>query len=110
MKNFLSQNINKSIKLTLSAAFVALTLTGCGSSTQEQQLAWLNGWNGEFEAKMQMLNVCYKEAGVHTGTKRISKSQKKVIHACEFSYITEQADNDGISLDIETLKNNVMQF
>lgn len=110
MKNFLNNHVKKHIKLTLSAGFVALTLSGCGSSTQEQQLAWLNTWEGQYEGKMKMLNVCYKEAGVHKGTKRISKSQKKVIHECEFAYITEQADNDGISLDMETLENNVMQF
>jgi hypothetical protein len=106
MKNFLNNNI----KLTLTAGVMALTLTGCGSSTQEEQLAWLSGWDGQYEAKMQMLNVCYKEAGVYKGTKRISKIQKQVIHECEFTYITEQADNDGISLEMETLKNNVMQF
>jgi hypothetical protein len=106
----MKKHLNNNIKLTIFAGFVALTLTGCGSSTQEEQLTWLSGWDDQYEAKMQMLNVCYKDAGVHRGTKRISKSQKEVIHECEFTYITEQADNDGVSLEMETLKNNVMQF
>ncbi|WP_166371813.1 hypothetical protein [Psychromonas sp. SA13A] len=102
--------LNNKCKLILSTGFVALMLTGCGSSTQEEQLTWLSGWDSQYEAKIEMVNVCYKEAGVHKGTKRISKSQQEVINKCEFAYITEQADNDGVSLELETLKNNVMQF
>jgi len=106
MKNVLTNKI----KLTLMAVAVTLTLTGCGSSTQEEQLTWLNGWDNQYEAKMRMMSVCYKEAGIHKGTKRISTSQNEIVNKCEFAYITEQADNDGITLDMELLKNNVVQF
>lgn len=105
MKNF----INNSIKLTLSAGFIALTLTGCGSSSQEEQHAWLSGWNNQYEAKMQMMNVCFKKTGVNLN-KRMSKQQEEDLHKCELAYMTEQADKDGVSLDMEFLKNNVMQF
>ena len=89
---------------------IALGLTGCGSSTEEEQLAWLDKWNGQYKAKITMFNVCYREAGVYKGAKHISKSQKKVVHACQFAYMTEQADNDGVILDRELLENNVIQF
>jgi len=101
---------NKKIKLVLTSAVIALFLTGCGSSTEEEQLAWIGMWNSQYEAKLKMLNVCYKEAGVHTGTKRMSKNQKKVVHECEFDYMIDQADDDGVSLELELLKDNVIQF
>ncbi len=106
------QLLNKKIKVGLMVGVVATALAGCGSSTQEEQIAWLNSWNSfdKHEEKLKMLSVCFKEAGVKSMTQQISKQQNEVVNECELSYISEMADKDGISLDRQTLKNNITQF
>ncbi len=102
--------INKKIKLALITAVVAMTLTGCGSSSQEDQLNWIVKWKNNYEQNMKMLSVCFKEAGVRSMTQQLSKQQNKVINECEISYITEAAEDEGVSLDSETIQNNIIQL
>jgi hypothetical protein len=96
----------------LIIAIVTTALTGCGSSTEEEQLTWLTTWNSmnNYDEKIKMLNVCFKEAGVKNMMKSMSKNQQKIVNECELSYITDKADDDGISLDREILAANILQL
>lgn len=101
---------NKKTKLALIAGVVALTLTGCGSSSQEEQLTWIANWKHNTEERMKMLNVCAKEAGIRKIFQSTSKQQNEIFNACEISYMTDVAEEDGISLESETIKNNIIQL
>lgn len=104
----MKKRLNKNIKAGLMMAIVATALTGCGSSTDEEQLKWINTWKDNIDGITTMYNSCLKEANVRGN--RISKQQKKIMNECEFSYITDKADDDGVSLDRETLEANILQF
>ena len=105
----MKKRLNKNIKVALIMATLATALTGCGSSSEEEQLTWLTTWNDNYERKIKMLNVCFKKASVKMN-KNMSKKQQAIVNECKFSYITEKADDDGVSLDREILQANILQL
>lgn len=104
----MKKRLNKNIKAGLMMVIAATALTGCGSSTDEEQLTWINTWKDNIDGITTMYNSCLKEANVRGNS--ISKQQKEIMNECEFSYITEKADDDGVSLDREILAANILQF
>lgn len=108
----MKKRLNKNIKAGLMMVIAATALTGCGSSSEEEQLTWIATWDSmnNYEEKIKMLNVCFKEAGVKSMTKEMSNKQQKIVNECELSYITDKAEDDGVSLDRETLAANILQL
>jgi len=106
----MKKHLNKNIKVALVIATITTALTGCGSSTEEEQFTWITQWNNNYDEKIKMLNACFKEAGVKSATKSMSKNQKKIMNECEFVYMTDKADDDGVSLDRKVLVANVFQL
>ena len=108
MKSTIQNNIKTSVILGLSA----LVLVGCGGSSEEDQLTWINNWNNSlnFEAKMAMLNTCFKVAGVKSNTKQMTDSQNDTMNECELDYVMELAEKDDISLDRDLLAANTLQL
>lgn len=108
MKRFISRKM----KIGLIACAAVITLTACGGSTEEEQLQWLSSWNStlNYEAKMKMVNVCFKKAGIKSLTKAMSEQQSQIYNDCEVAYIVDMADVDDISLDEVLVKKNILQF
>lgn len=106
----MTYRLNRKTTLGLITIITALTLTGCGSSSKESQLTWLNLWDAQYESKAKMINVCYQQAGITRRTKKISTIQNDIVNECELTYITEMAKKDGISMDRELIKNNIFQL
>lgn len=105
-------NTKNNIKSGALLGLAAIALVGCGNSAEEDQLAWIQHWNssGDYENKMKMMNICFKEAGVRDLTKSMSSEQNDTVNACQLSYIIEQAEDDDISLDRELLAANIFQL
>ncbi|WP_350433340.1 hypothetical protein ABIS04_09615 [Shewanella sp. H8] len=108
MKSTIKNNIKTGVIFGLSA----LVLVGCGSSSEEDQLTWINNWNNslDIEAKMKMLNTCFKVAGVKRNTKQMTDSQNDTMNECELDYVMELAEKDDISLDRDLLAANTLQL
>lgn len=102
-------HLNKKAKLSLVAMITTLTLTGCGSSSEENQLVWLHLWDVRYESKMEMISVCHQQAGITQNTKRISRSQNDMLNECELSYIAKIAVKDGVILERRMIENNILQ-
>jgi ribosome modulation factor len=100
----------KNIKSGLVVMMTAIILTGCGSSSEEEQSTWLEGWNARYESKIKMLNACFKEAGISLKEKQMSPEQHNMTNECELNYITAAAEKDGITLDRELIENSILQL
>lgn len=106
----MTYRLNRKSTLGLITIITTLTLTGCGSSSKESQLTWLKLWDAQYESKVKMIGVCYQQAGIASSTKQISTIQNEIVNECELTYITEVAEKDGISMDRELIKNNIIQL
>jgi hypothetical protein len=108
MKAMIKSNIKFGVVFGLSA----LVLVGCGGSSEEEQMTWLNEWNssGNYKAKLKVLRVCFENVGIRSMTQEMSDSQNEAVNECELDYITDLAEKDDISLDRELLANNIIQL
>ncbi|MEZ9542698.1 hypothetical protein AB4209_12165 [Vibrio sp. 10N.286.48.C11] len=109
--------MSKIIKLTLVCGLTSLFLTGCGSSTEEEQIAWINQWEsstqyGEANHRkaLESIKTCYKGAGVKSITSMMTDSQNKEFTECRLDFVKSQADEDGITLEDEIIISNMYEF
>ena len=103
--------LKRKIKLALMTAIVTgAFLTGCGTSSQQEQFSWLAKWDISYDAKMRMFDDCFEQAGVNSIGEMMSVEQNEMVNECEVSYITAAAENEGISLDRATIENNIVQL
>ncbi|MGI2174573.1 hypothetical protein [Shewanella ulleungensis] len=102
--------VKNAVKAGVILGLSAFVLVGCGSSSEEDQLAWIYSWNKsiDFEAKMKMLNSCFKEAGVKSKTKLMTDAQVAIMDECELDYIIALAETEGVNLDRELLDANTI--
>ncbi|MDO6639349.1 MULTISPECIES: hypothetical protein [unclassified Shewanella] len=108
----MKSNFKNNIKASVIFGLSAMVLVGCGSSSEEDQLVWIQNWNNSLnvEAKMKMLNTCFKEAGVKSMTMEMTDAQNQIVNQCELDYVIELAEKDGINLDRELLAANTLQL
>ena len=88
----------------------ALVLTGCGSSSEEDQLAWMQNWNSfaNYEQKLALINTCFEQAGIKNMMEEMSSSQSKMFDECELEFIEILAENEGVTLDQDVIKANLI--
>jgi hypothetical protein len=108
----MKSNFKSNIKVSVIFGLSAMVLVGCGSSSEEDQLAWIQNWNNSlnFEAKMKMLNTCFKVAGVKSKTMQMTATQSEIMNQCELDYVMELAEKDDINLDRDLLAANTLQL
>ncbi|PMG27414.1 hypothetical protein BCU94_18945 [Shewanella sp. 10N.286.52.C2] len=108
----MKSNFKNNIKTSVIFGLSAMVLVGCGSSSEEDQLVWIQNWNNSLnvEAKMKMLNTCFKEAGVKSMTMEMTDAQNQIVNQCELDYVIELAEKDDINLDRELLAANTLQL
>ncbi|RTR38640.1 hypothetical protein EKG38_10695 [Shewanella canadensis] len=108
----MKSNFKNNIKATVIFGLSALVLVGCGNSSEDDQLAWIKSWNNSlnFEAKMKMLNGCFKVAGVNSKTMQMTAAQSEIMNQCELDYVMELAEKDDIKLDRDLLAANTLQL
>jgi len=108
----MKSNFKNNIKASVIFGLSAMVLVGCGSSSEEDQLAWIQNWNNSlnFEAKMKMLNTCFKVAGVKSKTMQMTATQSETMNQCELDYVMELAEKDDINLDRDLLAANTLQL
>ncbi|MGX9463006.1 hypothetical protein ACWXWU_17475 [Shewanella sp. A14] len=108
----MKSNIKNNIKAGVILGLSSLMLVGCGSSSEDEQLAWIQNWNTSinYKVKMKMLNTCFNVAGVKSKTKQMTDSQIEMLNECELDYIIELAEKDDIGLDRELLANHILQL
>ncbi|NKF49042.1 hypothetical protein G3R49_00435 [Shewanella sp. WXL01] len=101
-----------SIKTGLLVALTSAMLVGCGGSSEEEQLTWINEWNHSFDVdmKMKMLNTCFKKAGVKGLMDQMSEKQNDIYNECQLDYMIELAEKDDVSLDRDLLAANILQM
>ncbi|RKF13677.1 hypothetical protein DBZ36_18060 [Alginatibacterium sediminis] len=103
---------NRAARNLLLVAATCSLLMACNSSTQDEQLAWINDWDSfaRYEQKMEMLNNCFKQANVRSMSEEMSAKQQRTFNSCELNSIVEIAEDEGIYLDAELLQANIIQL
>lgn len=103
---------NRAARNLLLVTATCSLLMACNSSTQDEQLAWINDWDSfvRYEQKMEMLNYCFKQANVRSLTDEMSAKQQRTFNSCELNTIVEIAKADGVYLDAQLLQANIIQL